>query len=204
MPSLAESLRALLAKQATPSPVAQPVAPANALSAEQLGELRRRMSVDPRFTGVQWQTPPTLPNLQNRPILVQPDGWEWNTLLTTTGQDKTGAYKAIPTVIPDGKGGYMRDNSPDFEKSWQHAQTTGEHLGTYATPQDAQLAAQFFHFEGAARDQGRANVAREQYRAKNGISNTPPMDTPRPQQQPRPLGQMLSEAANNYYKRNLR
>ena len=91
-------------------------------------------------------------NLNNRPIVKNLDGSVSSEYSVSIGDDK-GREILVPTVVngkfltPDGK--KPKPGSPEekemFKRAAQHYQRTGEHLGIFKTPEDADAYAERVH-----------------------------------------------------------
>lgn len=91
-------------------------------------------------------------NLNNRPIVKNSDGSISSEYSVSIGDDK-GREILVPTVVngrfltPDGK--KPKSGSPEekqmFKRAVQHYEQTGEHLGIFKSPEDADAYAERVH-----------------------------------------------------------
>ena len=98
--------------------------------------------------------PGNLP-IWNRPVIKNADG-SHSTEYTTSFQDEKGREVLVPTVVngkfltPDGK--KPREKSPEekamFKAAWQHYLKTGENLGKFDNPKDADAYSFVLHNRG--------------------------------------------------------
>jgi len=119
--------------------------------------------------------PGNLP-IWNRPVVQNDDGSHSSEYSTSFQDPKTGFEVLIPTVVngkfmtPDGK--KPKEGSPEekamFQEAWKHYLETGENLGKFATPQDADAYAQVLHNRGhVSKTIAKKEAQTEQQKAAN-------------------------------------
>lgn len=76
-------------------------------------------------------------DLRSRPIVKNPDG-SYSTVRSMSFQDEKGREVLVPTISPDGRN---LTNQQAIERYYR----TGEHLGIFANPLDADTYARTLH-----------------------------------------------------------
>jgi hypothetical protein len=96
-------------------------------------------------------------DISNRPVVQNDDGTHSSEYSTSFADDQ-GHEVLVPTIVngkfltPDGKKPEegSRQEKEMFQRAWKHYQETGEHLGIFDNPEDADAYAQRLHNRGSA------------------------------------------------------
>lgn len=116
-------------------------------------------------------------DLLHRPRVLNPDG-SISTVFSRSSNEN-GQEVLIPSVIPSAQGGYYTDTSPEGKASWDYYRRTGQHLGKFATPAEADAYAEQLHQNYAA---GKLDASGKPTLSVNGspiemaVSHRPAMD----------------------------
>lgn len=169
---------------ASPQPqAAQPGAAASSPSPS--GGSKNQFMATPNPKGL--KEPGNLP-IWNRPTVRNADGTHSSEYSTSFQDSKTGYEVLVPTIVngkfltPDGK--KPREGSAEekamFKKAWDHYLQTGENLGKFDSPANADAYANALHNRGAPSSGGSAGKTKSSPKPRTFYLEGEPISQPMP------------------------